>query len=126
MASIGSFGKPIVRAKTFVEPPGKADAKDAVLQVEGHGPEAPRVHRNAQVAERFEHRQDARELLVLRHRRGARPRRLAADVDEVRALHGERARMRDRRGGREVAATVGKRIGRDVHHAHDERLIEPE
>ena len=66
------------------------------------------------------HRQDARELFVGAHRLGARPRRLAADIDQIGAvgLHADAFI-----GGRrriEARAALGERIGGDVQDAHDE------
>ena len=47
--------------------------------------------------ERLDHRDDAGALLVARHGVRARPGRLAADVEDRRALLGEPAAVRDRR-----------------------------
>ena len=44
----------------------------------------------------LDHRDDARQLPLHRHRLGARPRRLAADVDQVGAGIGQEQAMRDR------------------------------
>src|SRR5437016_516040 len=83
-----------------------------------------RVHRNAVIRKLFQHRKNSPELLLLGHRLGARARRFAADVDDVGALLGDPARMRNGRFRIEEAAAVGEGVGRDVDHAHDEWLIE--
>ena len=59
-------------------------------------------------------------LLLGRDPLGARPRRLAADVDEISPGLGQRERRAPRRVGVEVAAAVGERVGRDVEDAHDD------
>ena len=65
-----------------------------------------------------------RELLVLGQRRGAGPRRLAADVDDVGPLaRPSRSRVRDGAVDVEVEPAVSERIGRDVEDAHDQRAL---
>ena len=62
------------------------------------------------------------------HGLGARTRRLAADVEDRRALCLELEAVGDRRRGIEVQAPVGERVGRDVddaHHAKGPRGFEP-
>ena len=51
------------------------------------------------------------------------PRRLAADVEDVRALVDHPQPVVDRRAGIEAHAAVGKRIRRDVEDPHDERAL---
>ena len=65
-------------------------------------------------------------FLVERHRLGAAigPGRFRADVDDVGALRDHAARMLDRGRGIEEPAAVGKRIRRDVEHAHHQRAAE--
>ena len=71
--------------------------------------------------ELFKQRQQARLLFLRRQRRRARPRGFRADVDEVRAVRGHLAHVRERGLGRVIAAAIGKGIRRDVEDAHDER-----
>ena len=54
------------------------------------------------------------------------PRRLAADVEDIRAFGDQRPRVRDCGAHAGVAAAVGKGIGRDVDDAHDEGPVECE
>ena len=67
----------------------------------------------------FDDRDDARELLLDRHRLGARPRGLAADVDDVGALGNQAPAVRDGLGGVVELPAVREGVGRDVDHAHD-------
>ena len=53
------------------------------------------------------------------------PGRLAAHVEDRRALRLELEAVRDRRLGGQVAAAVGERVGRDVDHAHDLEVAPP-
>ena len=57
--------------------------------------------------------------------RALRPRRLSADVDDVRAF-GDAASPRARapRSTEKKLAAVAEAVGRDVHDAHDERAVE--
>src|SRR6185312_5406855 len=72
------------------------------------------------------HRHDARDLVALGDRCRARPRRLAADVDDVGAIRDMSARQVDRACQVDGASAVGKGIGGDVDHAHDARRGEVE
>src|ERR1051325_7089197 len=60
--------------------------------------------------------------------RGPRPRagaaRFTADVDDFGPLLRQPARMRRGRFRREEPAAVGEGVGRDVHHAHDQRSVQ--
>src|SRR5690606_19932815 len=58
---------------------------------------------------------------VPRHARGARPRRLAAHVEDVGTLPQQLEPVRHRGGRLEPLPAVGERVGRHVDHAHDER-----
>jgi hypothetical protein len=80
-----------------------------------------RVDRDGQPGERGEHWLDAAQLLVRRDTLGARPRRLAADVDDRGALVEHPPRGRDSRRRLEMNAAVGERVRRDVEHAHHGR-----
>ncbi len=54
---------------------------------------------------------------------GAGPRGFAADVDQVGSLvHHPDTRV-NRGGGIEQASAVGKRIRRDIDHAHDQSAV---
>ena len=68
----------------------------------------------------LDHRDHAAQLLDLRNRRRARPRGLAAHVDEVctRVHHPQRRVYR--RADALKRAAVGERVRRDVQDAHDE------
>ena len=69
---------------------------------------------------------DPVQFLLDADRRRTGPRRLAADVDDGRPLlaHAQ-ARINGGCAG-EMPAAVGKRVGRDVQHAHDGRYGEVE
>src|SRR5688572_5302244 len=96
----------------------------AGLEHLAHHSRAPRVDGYAEIRDFLEHRQDPVELLLLGDRLGAWPRRLAAQVDDVRAFSGETARVSDRLVGAQEAAAVGKGIRRDVHYAHQQGLLQ--
>ena len=64
--------------------------------------------------ERFDDRHDARALHVRGDRLRAGPRRLAADVDDVRAVALELQRRVDRVRDAATAPALGERIRRDV------------
>ena len=81
---------------------------------------------DALAGKRRDERDHPRELLVLGDRRRARPRRFAADVDDVGAVVLHRPRVRERTRRIDIPAAVGERIGRDVEHAHHERPREVE
>ena len=55
----------------------------------------------------------------------AGPGRFAAEIEDVGALRLQFQRAIQRRLGIEVPAAVGKRIGRDVEDAHDQRAFLP-
>ena len=57
----------------------------------------------------------------LADRLGPGPRGFAADVQDIRALRHEFQRVGDGGGGIQKFTAVGKRVGRDVDDAHDER-----
>ena len=89
----------------------------------------PRIDRDGnrkRGGEALDHRQDAPQFLVLVDRRGAGPGRLAADVDDRRAVRGHAFGLRERRRQVEKTAAVGKRVGRDVQDAHDHGCVEVE
>jgi hypothetical protein len=75
-------------------------------------------------AQPLDHRHDAAQLLLDADRRRARPRRLAADVDERCALLRQAHAMRDGCVRLEEPPAVGERIRRHVHHAHHDRAAE--
>ncbi len=66
-----------------------------------------------------EDRKDPPQLLLLRDGQGARPRALAADVEDVRAGAGQREGVLDGPLGVEVGPAVGKGIGGDIDDAHE-------
>src|SRR3954467_10274922 len=66
------------------------------------------------------------ELLRVGQRRRTGTARFAADIDDVGPFLRELPRMRDGRFRREEPAAVGERIGRNVHHAHHQGLVERE
>ena len=83
-----------------------------------------RVHGDGRVefgCERRDHRGDPPQLLPGVDRRMTGPRRLAADVDDRRALRRQGFRVGDRGGRVGVQAAVRERIGRDVDDAHQRR-----
>ena len=90
------------------------------LQCSAHDRGPTRIDRNAKIVDFFQHRQHALQLFDLGHGRGARTRGLAADVDDVGAFRGQLAGVLHGGVWLEKQAAVGKRIGRDVHHAHDQ------
>ena len=68
--------------------------------------------------EPLEHRHDAPQLLVERHRVRAGSGRLTADVDERRTLVEQPARRRDRDRRVDVVPAVREAVGRDVDDSH--------
>jgi hypothetical protein len=84
-----------------------------------------REGRGQLLRERLDHRAGALDLERGRHFLRAGPRRLAADVEHVRAGRDERPRGRHGRTEvgparrREQPAAVRERVGRQVQHAHD-------
>ena len=69
----------------------------------------------------FQHRQHPAQFLGFVNGRCPRPRRLAADIEDVGALLHHAERIRHRAGRIEALAAIGKRVGRDVDDRHDER-----
>ena len=72
-------------------------------------------------AERREHRLDAAQLLLERDAVRARPRRLAADVDDRSARVEHPARLDRGDVGPQVETVAAERVGRDVDDAHHGR-----
>ena len=72
-------------------------------------------------ASRVDHRQHPLELDLERHRVGARPGRLPADVEQVGAVGGQLQAVGDRGVGVEERAAVRERVGGHVDHAHHGR-----
>ena len=70
-------------------------------------------------AQGFDDRDDPPQLLGLGDRERAGAGALPADVEDVRALGGEREAAVDRLSGVEVAPAVGEGVGRDVEDAHE-------
>ena len=95
-------------------PASKARARDVRL---GRVDRDQDVRRTAQL---LNHGNDTPQLFIFRHRLSARPRRLAADVENRRAIARHLQPMLDRFAGIEKLSAIGKRIGRDVKHAHDQ------
>src|SRR6185295_12979162 len=81
-----------------------------------------RVHRDRDtfLRERFHHRNHPAHFFLDRDGLRARPRRLAAHVDQVGALVAKREAVRDRLRSIEEPPAIGERIRRDVHDAHHE------
>ena len=80
------------------------------------------VDRNEDVdlsAQFLDHGNDPPQLLFRRNRLGARTRRFTAHIDNVRALRCHLHAVRNGRFHIQELAAVGKRIGRDIQHAHD-------
>ena len=73
--------------------------------------------------EAAQHRDDAPDLLVGRHLRGAGPGRLAAHVDDVRTVGLELQSRRRRMLGVRIRAAVGERIRGRVDDPHHERPL---
>src|SRR5437762_4893266 len=65
--------------------------------------------------------QDAAHLFLSGNRTRAGARGLAAHVNPIGALAGEFHAAADGAGRVEIRSTIRKRVGRNVHHAHDER-----
>ena len=86
----------------------------------------PRVDadRHAQRHRPLDHWEDPAELVVDGHRLGARPRGLAADVDDVGTLGDEPRRVLDRVVDCEEATSVRERVGRDVDDPHQANALE--
>ena len=98
------------------------DVRRAGLERRGRHRGLHRVDRDLRGAvggERGDDGHHAGELLLDRDRAGAGARRLAADVEDGRALGDELAPVRDRRVAVEPLAAVGERVGRHVEDAHD-------
>src|SRR5690606_27723379 len=70
-------------------------------------------------ADRLDQRDDPGDLLGIGDGLGARPRRLPADVENVRALGDQPARVRQSRGRIAIAAAVREAVGGDVDDPHD-------
>ena len=71
-----------------------------------------------------DHRQHPRQLFLDRHRRCARARGLAADIQDVGACLHQRTAMGDGSGTIVIAAAIGETVGRDIHHAHQPRTVQ--
>jgi hypothetical protein len=86
-----------------------------------------RIHRQEGLRrfapEALQHRQHAAGLLVRADEIGARPGRLAADVEYVGAFFQEPEPVLHRGLGVLEHPAVAERIGRDVHDAHHERPL---
>ena len=76
---------------------------------------------DARSGERLDHRQSAPDLLVDRHRVRARPRRFAADIDDVGAFGVQPQPVGDRRRRLEKLPAVREAVRGDVDHAHEQR-----
>jgi hypothetical protein len=72
--------------------------------------------------ERLDHGNHPPQLLRLRDRLGAGPRRLAADVDPVGSFLEQAQAVRERRV-LVLRRAAGERVGRDVEDAHHERAL---
>src|SRR5208283_2258227 len=72
----------------------------------------------------FEHRQHTPPFLIKCNTMCSWTRRFAADINNVGALINQITRMRDRRLRRGKTAAIGKGVGRNVDHAHDQRTLE--
>ena len=68
-------------------------------------------------------RQHARELLVGRHRLGARPRRLSAHVDQIGPVRFHAKRRIDGRCRIQTRRALAEGVGRDVEDAHHEASL---
>ena len=88
------------------------------------GPHGVDAHRYAGGDESGDHRQDAAELLVERTRERPRPRRLAADVDDVGPGLVQASAVVDGPLCVEELAAVGEGVGGDVEDAHHDRAVE--
>ena len=76
------------------------------------------------VGERLDDGQDAAQLLLQRRPAGAGAGRLAADVEDVGTVRGEREPAGDRVAGLEPPPAVAERVGGDVDDAHDEAAVQ--
>ena len=113
-ASMSASAKPPDTSLTM-----RAPASTAASAVDGvHGVDADDGSR---LGERPHDRQHPLLLHRDRHALGARTGRLAADVEQVRALGTESEPVRDRGLGVEVATAVTERVGGHVDDPHDER-----
>jgi hypothetical protein len=102
------------------------DDVDAELERGAHhlGLVAVDRDRHAERHRGTQHRQHARQLILERHRLGAGPARLAADVENVGAVPQQALAVRDGTARTGVPAAVRKRIRRDVDDAHHARAVE--
>ncbi len=86
-----------------------------------HRRRVARVDRNRPVGrQRAQYRQHATQLFFDRHRFSPRPRRLAANVEQIGALRTQRPSLRDRRVGIEEPAAIRETVRRRVDDAHDQ------
>src|SRR6185437_3435082 len=90
------------------------------------GPAGIDRHHDIALGEFANDPQDAAQLLVDRRGSGARPCRLAADVDDVGALRNETQAIVDGLRRVEAFAAVGKVVRRHIHDRHHPRAIESE
>ena len=101
---------------------------DAELERAARDAGLRRVDRDRNAGEILEHRDDAAQLLVEAHRGRAGASRLAAHVDERRAVRGELPRPRDGGSAREGLTAVGEAVGRHVddpdHSGPGKRFLE--
>ena len=122
------------RRRGDVGQPGVAQARDVVDE---HGARRHRRaghrglvgvhgHRDALRGQAAHEGDDPVALHVLGRRAGVRHARLAADVDEVRALGHEPACVRDLRVEGRVPHRVGERVRARVDDAHDQRVPGPQ
>ena len=97
------------------------DHLDAELERAARDGGLRRVDRDRHAREPLEDGHDPAKLLVGRDRLGTRAGRLAADVDDRRALLSQPPPVRDRVPRAREAASVREAVGRDVDDAHDRR-----
>ena len=69
----------------------------------------------------FDDGQNPTQLLRFGHRFGARPRGFTAHVENLRAVGDEIQRVGHGGPGIQKFSAIGKRVGRDIDHAHDQR-----
>ncbi len=108
--------------------PDVVDHRGACRDRRAHHPRLARVDgdRDALRREGIDQRDHPRELVGFGDRRRAGTRRFAADVDQVRAVRAQAARVVERAGDVEIPAAVGERVGSDVDDAHHQRAREIE
>ena len=82
-----------------------------------------RIDRNPDLTgQGFYDRQDTGQFVGFAHRLGARPTGFSADIDDIGALSDQVTGIFYGLASPRELSPIGKRIGGDVHDAHDQRI----